>query len=72
MIDREADALWYWRKWDAAGHLFIVRGDDDRLVLWQGHYVRYSFIVAELDKTKQFQRTIDLEVKGKKCYQMVA
>jgi hypothetical protein len=72
VIDREADALWYWRQWDAAGQLFIIRGDDDRLVLWHDHYVRYSLMVDELEKTQQFQQTIELEVQGKKCYQEVA
>jgi hypothetical protein len=72
VIDREADRLWYWRLWDAEGYQFIVRGDDDRLVCWQGHVVRYQAIIQELDQTKQFQRTMELEVQGKKYYQEVA
>jgi hypothetical protein len=54
VIDREANGLWYWRQWDTAGYQFIVRGDDDRLVCWQGHVVRYKTIINDLDKTGQF------------------
>jgi hypothetical protein len=42
------------------------------LVCWQGHVVRYKTIINDLDKTGQFQRTIEFEVQGKKCYQEVA
>jgi hypothetical protein len=35
VIDREADASWYWRLWNAADYQFIIRGDADRFVCWE-------------------------------------
>jgi hypothetical protein len=35
VIDREADSVDHYRRWDKAGHKFLVRGDDRR-VKWQG------------------------------------
>jgi hypothetical protein len=32
IIDREADSVWHYRLWHAAGHQFVVRADDQRLV----------------------------------------
>jgi hypothetical protein len=72
VIDREADSLWHFRQWSNNGHLFLVRGDDDRLVSWQDHECRYSEIADTLEKEGQFQKTIDLMMKKQKCYQEVA
>jgi hypothetical protein len=36
IIDREADSVWHYRRWDAAGHQFVVRADDERWVRRQG------------------------------------
>jgi len=36
VIDREADSVGHYRNWDAAGHRFLVRADDARLVLHDG------------------------------------
>jgi hypothetical protein len=35
IIDREADSVWHYRRWDAAGHQFVVRADDARCVRWK-------------------------------------
>jgi hypothetical protein len=35
VIDREADSVDHYRRWDKAGHRFLVRGDDRR-VKWEG------------------------------------
>lgn len=42
VIDREADSVDHYRRWAAAGHTFLVRADDDRVVKWSGAAVRLS------------------------------
>ena len=44
VIDREADSVDYFRKWDAAGFKFLVRADDRR-VQWSGKSVLLSEIL---------------------------
>jgi hypothetical protein len=51
VIDREADSVDHYRQWDAAGHRFLVRGDDRR-VIWEGQGRLLSAIRAELDARK--------------------
>jgi hypothetical protein len=36
VIDREADSVWHYRRWHAAGHQFVVRADDQRIVRRNG------------------------------------
>jgi len=36
VIDREADSVGHFRAWHAAGHQFVVRADNDRIVTWKG------------------------------------
>ena len=35
VIDREADSVGHFRAWHAAGHHFLVRGHDHRVVTWE-------------------------------------
>ncbi len=51
MLDREADSVDYFRRWDAAGERFLVRADDRR-VTWQGT----SALLGEIMKTLRQQR----------------
>jgi Transposase DDE domain len=48
VIDREADSVGHYRDWQSRGHSFLVRADDDRLVLWQGRERTIADVVAEL------------------------
>lgn len=54
VIDREADCLGRFRAWQAAGHLFLVRCDDRR-VLWNDEPYLISEISDRLNKTFQFE-----------------
>jgi hypothetical protein len=36
IIDREADSVAHYRDWQRAGHLFLIRADDNRLVEHEG------------------------------------
>jgi hypothetical protein len=53
VIDREADSVDHYRRWDAAGHKFLVRGDDRR-VQWQGRSLLLGEIRAELRSRTAF------------------
>jgi hypothetical protein len=47
MIDREADSIDHYRRWDAEGELFLVRGDDRR-VKWQENKALLSEVAQSL------------------------
>ena len=53
VIDREADSVDHFRRWDAAGEWFLVRADDRR-VTWQGTSVLLSQIVKTLRQQGEF------------------
>jgi Transposase DDE domain len=53
VIDREADSVDHYRRWDAAGYRFLVRGDDRR-VIWEGQGCLLSEIRAGLNARKAF------------------
>jgi hypothetical protein len=67
VIDREADSVGHYREWHAAGHLFLVRGDD-RKVRWKERSIRLSEIVEQL----AFHRSRQVEIRGRKATQYVA
>jgi hypothetical protein len=71
IIDREADSLGHFRQWMPAGHLFLVRADDRR-VLWDGTPKLLSEIAKELDCQGQFQETRQVLYHGKMATQLVA
>jgi hypothetical protein len=53
VIDREADSVDHYRRWDAAGHKFLIRGDDRR-VKWQGKSLLLSEVRASLRSARAF------------------
>jgi hypothetical protein len=48
VIDRKADSVGHYRRWDAAAHRFLVRADHQRVVLHQGRECQLSEVVAGL------------------------
>jgi hypothetical protein len=54
VIDREADSVDHYRRWDKAGHKFLVRGDD-RCVKWQGRTLLLSEVRASLGSARLFR-----------------
>ena len=48
VIDREADSVGHYRLWQSRGHRFLVRADQDRLVLWKGRELKLSRVVGGL------------------------
>lgn len=71
VIDREADSVGHLRQWDDAGHLFLVRADN-RKVLWRGEAVLLSDIVATLETEGAFRDVRDVEYQGRRERQWVA
>ena len=55
VIDREADSVGHYRQWDRAGHKFVVRVDDRR-VLWNGTPSRLSVIRRALGRGRHFRQ----------------
>jgi hypothetical protein len=58
VIDREADSVDSFRKWDAEGFKFLVRADDRRVV-WLGKSVLLTEIRATLARRKAFHKVTD-------------
>jgi hypothetical protein len=49
IIDREADSVGHYRVWHAAGHRFLVRAKDDRIVRWKGEAITLKALQNRLD-----------------------
>src|SRR5882672_6202510 len=52
VIDREADSVDHYRRWDAQGEKFLIRADDRR-VRWEGESFLLSAIVSTLRRGKE-------------------
>ncbi|MGV1080851.1 MAG: transposase [Candidatus Nanopelagicales bacterium] len=48
VIDREADSVGHYRRWQAAGHRFLVRADRERVVQHDGHECKLETVAAGL------------------------
>ena len=48
VIDREADSVGHYRRWDAAGYRFVVRADRERVVRHEGRECKLGEVVAGL------------------------
>jgi hypothetical protein len=48
VIDREADSVGHYRRWDAAGYRFVVRADHERVVRHGGRECKLGAVVAGL------------------------
>lgn len=53
VIDREADSVDHYRRWDAQGHKFLIRADDRR-VLWNSQPYLLSEIASKLRQQREF------------------
>jgi hypothetical protein len=72
IIDREADSVAHYRDWCAAGHLILVRADDNRLVDHEGQERRLPEVVAQLRQQGAFRHSREVLYRGKKAQQYVA
>ena len=69
VIDREADSVGHFRAWHAAGHVFLVRGHDHRLVTWEGRPIARRKIGEELQKRGDFTACGEALYQGR-CAQL--
>lgn len=53
VIDREADSVDHYRRWDSAGHTFLIRADDRR-VRWNGQSFLLSDVAGKLRDQGKF------------------
>lgn len=54
VIDREADSVDHLRRWDSAGHLYLIRGDT-RIVRWNNTSIKTDEIARKLRSQRKFQ-----------------
>jgi hypothetical protein len=71
IVDREADSLGHFRQWGPAGHLFLVRADDRR-VLWKRSPALISEIVSKLTCQGRFSHARAVAYHGQPALQQVA
>src|SRR5205823_6928309 len=71
VIDREGDSLKHLRQWDAAGHRFLIRGDDRR-VQFRGQSQLLSQIVKVLHQEGALVATGQVSIRGRSAEQWVA
>lgn len=71
VIDREADSVAHYRDWHAAGHLFLVRGDD-RLVRYEGAERSLRSVVRRLRRRGAFRHAREVLFQGRTAQQGVA
>jgi hypothetical protein len=72
IIDREADSVGHYRSWDQAGHLFLIRADDDRLVDFEGQERLLPEVVDLLRQRGLFHHSREVLYRGKRARQYVA
>lgn len=71
VIDREADSVDHYRQWDAAGHKFLIRGDNRR-VRWQGSGGTLQEIREKLRRKQEFQAAGEAQYHGRSAQLWVA
>lgn len=71
LIDQEADSVGHFRDWHEAGHDFLARGDDRR-VLWNNESRLISEIVAHHDAQCLYEDSRAVEYHGRSARQEVA
>jgi hypothetical protein len=70
-FDAEVDSIFHFRQWNAQ-HLFVVRGDEERLVLFEGQERAVPVVVETLRQRQAFQRVREVDYKGERVEQHVA
>jgi Transposase DDE domain/Transposase DNA-binding len=55
VIDCEADSIGHFRAWHAGGHQILVRGQDHRIVTWEGRKLSRKTVGVELKQRGEFQ-----------------
>jgi hypothetical protein len=72
IIDREADSVDHYRRWDRAKRWFVVRADDNRVVLHDGHERLLPQVHQDLRDRGAFRFSRDVQYHGREAKQYVA
>lgn len=72
LIDRQADSLAHYRAWRRGGHLFLVRADAGRSVLYGGREGALAAVVAALAQQGAFRPSREVAYHGRPARQQVA
>jgi hypothetical protein len=72
IIDREADSVGHYRKWDAAGWWFLVRANDARYVMHAGKECLLHEVADSLKSEERFMLARSVSVQNKAMQQFVA
>jgi len=72
VIDREADSVGHYRTWNRAGREYLVRADDERLVLHEGEERRLDQVARLLRRREAFAQARPVEFKGRPAEQFIA
>lgn len=64
VIDREADSVDHYRQWHAAGHLFLIRGDDRR-VQYEDESILLSQLSLKLGRKRKFRAAGEVLYRGR-------
>jgi hypothetical protein len=71
VVDREADSVDHYRRWDAAGEHFLIRADERR-VTWRDRPVLFSEVANTLRRQRQFACCGTADYQGRKAQLWVA
>jgi hypothetical protein len=72
VIDREVDSVGHFRAWHAAGHRFLVRGHEQRLLKWEGGQCSRRKIGEALQARQAFRHAGQAEYKGRPAQLWIA
>jgi len=72
IIDREADSVGHYRTWHANGRKYLIRADNERLVLHRGQESRLDRVANKLKTRRKFERSRTVFFKGRQAGQFVA
>lgn len=72
IIDREADSVGHYRTWHANGRKFLIRADNERLVLHRGQERRLDSVAKKLKAGRKFSRSRTVRFRGRQAEQFVA
>jgi hypothetical protein len=72
VVDREADSVGHYRRWNASGLLYVIRADDNRLVLHDCEQRRLGEVADALKTHNGFVFTGPVQYKDRPAKQYVA
>lgn len=72
IVDREADSVGHYRQWEASGLLYLIRADDQRLVLHDCEQRTLATVADELKRHNQFAYSGPVRHKDRPASQYVA